>query len=89
MYTIDDEGLEEDGAVVGFAGQFVNHAGYLIAPRQRSDNRQRGTRVKDWGGRLRGPLVKCISLVEEGSEENRQRGGCYIPNTPRAGDAGT
>ena len=52
MYTIDDEGLEEDGAVVGFAGQFVNHAGYLIAPRQRSDNRQRGTRVKDWGGDL-------------------------------------
>ena len=50
VYTIDDEGLEKDGAVVGFAGQFVNHAGYLIAPRQRSDNRQRGTRVKDWGG---------------------------------------
>ena len=26
MYTIDDEGLEEDGAVVGLAGEFVNHA---------------------------------------------------------------
>lgn len=25
VYTVDDEGLEEDGAVGGGAGQFVNH----------------------------------------------------------------
>lgn len=25
MYTVDDEGLEEDGAVVGCAFQFVDH----------------------------------------------------------------
>jgi len=26
VYTIDNEGLEKDGAVVGFASEFVNHA---------------------------------------------------------------
>ena len=26
VYTINDEGLKEDGAVVGLAGEFVNHA---------------------------------------------------------------
>ena len=25
MYTVDDEGLEEDGAVVGCAFEFVDH----------------------------------------------------------------
>lgn len=26
MYAIYDEGLEQNGAVVGFSGEFVNHA---------------------------------------------------------------
>lgn len=25
VYTIDDEGLEQNGTVVGFTGKFVNH----------------------------------------------------------------
>ena len=27
VYTVDDEGLEQDGAVLGLADGFVNHAG--------------------------------------------------------------
>ena len=29
MYTVDDEGLEQNGAVLGLADGFVNHAGSL------------------------------------------------------------
>ena len=35
VYTVDDEGLEQDGAVLGLADGFVNHAG----PQGRQTNR--------------------------------------------------
>lgn len=32
VYAVDDEGLEKDGAVVGFAGEFVDHASDGVLP---------------------------------------------------------
>ena len=29
VYTVDDEGFEQDGAVVGFASVFIDHAGAI------------------------------------------------------------
>jgi len=36
VYTVDDEGLEQNGTVVGFTGKFVNHtSGQMVGLQSR------------------------------------------------------
>jgi hypothetical protein len=50
VYTIDDFGFEEEGAVVGFAGEFINHTCFKIPPdSQLGDSAMQEIRGLDFG----------------------------------------
>ena len=47
VYTVDDEGLEQDGAVLGLADGFVNHTWSSGSPREnQGEGRSKGGRTR-------------------------------------------
>jgi len=56
VYAIYDEGLEENGAVVGFTGEFINHTCFKIPPDgQRGDSAEQ--EIRGFAGRRQGSAL--------------------------------
>lgn len=74
VYTVDDEGLEQDGAVLGDADGFVNHAGFSGSPRLER-GRQGEARKRGWRGAGRGTTYADMVAADERGQLGRPGGG--------------